>query len=96
MLICVKDKCGLVVEKNGVLLHFGSGTCYSADIMKCPACGHQMAFTGKDSFFRNEDALAYFKANHSSHFMDMQKPLAEPETAPAAVAKEMIHDNVYG
>ena len=54
MKFCTHCKKELDCVKNGLVLKWGVGHCYSADRFKCPTCGIEVYITAPKSFFQTD------------------------------------------
>lgn len=70
MKICLcSQKCEMICEKTGAVLHYGNGLCYSGDVYRCPNCGCQFIVSAKTSYFIED--IEVMKKNLGKWFFEM-------------------------
>lgn len=57
MKICIECLKEMPCVKTGVVLHFGHGHCYSADIFRCSKCGATIANSNETSYHLDDAKL---------------------------------------
>ena len=58
MLVCVKCRKKMIIEKNGVGVHFGHGHVYPGDKYKCENCDFEVILTNQYPVYeKNEENL---------------------------------------
>lgn len=67
MIICVKCKTIMVVEKNGVGADFGHSHIYAGDRYKCPKCDQMILYTNARPYLENPHH------KHYSEYLKMEK-----------------------